>query len=311
MELKNLLTQIETRNYKAKIHHKDGIVSVGSCFSTEIGHELSKLEFDILVNPFGTLFNPISIFNLIKSCITLDPINMDQIVIQNGLYYHYQWHSSVYGQSEEELIAKINAIKEYTNKKLKNCKHLILTFGSALVHEYKTDIVANCHKQPKRMFKRRFLNNTELIKAFTDFYAVLTHHNPDIRIITTTSPIRHIKEGLVDNNRSKSILNIFNMYLEDTYIHLDYFPSYEILMDVLRDYRFYKADLIHPNKQAIQEVWEHFLNELIHPESCAYISMMKKYNQMCNHNVMFPESESGKLFEEKKKKLYQEIYLLK
>lgn len=311
MELKNLLTQIESRNYKIKIHHKDSIISIGSCFSTEIGHELSKLEFDISVNPFGTLFNPISIFNLITSCITLTPINTDQIVVQNGLYYHYYWHSSIYGQSKDELISKINAIKEQINKKLKTCKHLILTFGSALVQEYKADIVTNCHKQPKQIFNRRFLSNTELIKAFKDFYAILTHHNPDIRIITTTSPIRHIKEGLVDNNRSKSILNTFNMYLEDTYMHLDYFPSYEILMDVLRDYRFYRSDLIHPNKQAIQEVWTYFLKELIHPESYVYVSKMEKYNQMCNHKIMFPESDSGKQFEMKKKKLYQEIYLLK
>lgn len=311
MRLKNFFTQIEPIDYPTKVHHTDDIISVGSCFSTEIGNRLKDLEFNILVNPFGTIFNPISIFNLITSSIYNTPIQDDQIVNLNGLYYHYQWHSSVYGTSKDELISKIQSIQLNVQEKLKSCNHLILTFGTAIVHDFNHSVVANCHKQDKHLFTRRFLNLEELIHEFENFNKIITEYNPSIQIITTTSPIRHTKEGLVDNNQSKALLNVFNGHLNRSYTHLHYFPSYEIIMDVLRDYRFFKEDLIHPTQQAVDEIWTYFHSNLVNPKSTPYILKMEKYLQMKAHKIMFPESEEGRRFTEKKLKLYNEIQQLK
>lgn len=311
MELKNFFTQIEPINFKINIGHKDHIVSIGSCFSTEIGNKLDQLGFNILVNPFGTLFNPISTFNLILSSIEDHPISEEHIVYSNGLYYHYYWHSSVYGKSKEELTLNIKNIQNNVREKLKHSNYLILTFGTAIVHQIQSSIVSNCHKQDKRIFSKRFLTIEELRTSFNHFNKVLLAFNPSIKILTTTSPIRHIKEGLVDNNRSKSILNVFNMHLTHLNTHVEYFPSYEIVLDVLRDYRFYKDDLIHPNDKAIDQVWNYFYDHIISPSSYTYITLMKKYIQMQNHKVMFPESELGKSFQLKKDQLYLEIQKLK
>lgn len=311
MELKNFITPIEEITYNRKIHHKDTILSVGSCFSTEIGCKLQTLEFNITVNPFGTIFNPISIFALIEFCIAQNPINRSQIVIHDGLYYHYQWHSSIYGETEEDLVEKIVKIQEEIRRKLKLNNHLILTFGTAIIHEYQTEIISNCHKQSKDLFTRRFLSLEELITAFNRFQTILRRFNPNINIIVTTSPIRHTKEGLVDNNRSKALLNVFNQNIELNNEGIKYFPSFEILMDVLRDYRFYKPDLIHPNQQAIDEVWNYFQKHIIDQSSLTYIKKMQKYNQMKHHKIMFSNSKSGHNFKVKIKNLYKEIQLLK
>lgn len=311
MELKNYMTPLEIVNYDQKIHHSNSILSIGSCFSNEIGNKLLALEFNIAVNPFGTLFNPISIFQLLECCINKTAIKKAHIVQSNGLYYHYQWHSSIYGTSEEELIQKITTIQSQVRAHLKTCNHLILTFGTAIIHEYKTEIIANCHKQPRTAFIRRFLTLDELKNTTIKLNKLLLDFNPNIQIITTTSPIRHTKEGLVDNTRSKALLSVYNQWLEQGYKHIRYFPSYELLLDVLRDYRFYKSDLIHPNQQAIDEIWTYFLKTLVCPSSTNYISKMEKYLQMKSHKIMFPESDEGQKFKQKIKDLYQEIQSMK
>lgn len=311
MELKNYMTPLEIVSYDQKLNHKDSILSIGSCFSNEIGNKLLALEFNITVNPFGTLFNPISVFQLLDFCINNKVVKKEHIVQSNGLYYHYQWHSSIYGTSKEELINKITTIQTQVSERLKTCNHLLLTFGTALIHEYKSEVIANCHKQPRALFKRRFLTLEELENTFVRLNNILINFNPNIQIITTTSPIRHTKEGLVDNSRSKALLTIFNKWLEEHNRHIQYFPSNEILIDVLRDYRFYKSDLIHPNEQAVDEIWSYFLKTLVCPSSSNYITKMEKYIQMKTHKIMFPESEKGKFFQQKVKDLYKEIQALK
>ncbi len=311
MHLKNFFTSIESLNFSTKVHHTDKIISVGSCFASEIGNKLKELDFDISVNPFGTIFNPISIFNLIYTSINNTPINRSQIVFTNGLYYHYQWHSSIYGTSEGELLSKIEQVKSRVRTYIKTCKHIFLTFGTSIIHEYNSDIVSNCHKQNRNLFHKRFLTLEELKEAFINFNEQIQATNPNIKVIVTTSPVRHIKEGLIDNNQSKALLNVFNKHLSDTYSHIEYFPSYEIIMDVLRDYRFFKTDLIHPNSQAVDEIWTYFQSQVVHPDSYTYITKMGKYNLMDKHILMFPKSENGKRFTEKKEKLYQEIQGLK
>lgn len=311
MQLKNFFTPIEALDFKNKISHTDQIISVGSCFATEIGNRLRNLEFDILVNPFGTIFNPISIFNLLTTCLNQTPLCTKQIVSSNGLYYHYQWHSSIFGTSKEDLIHKIEVLQKDIRTKLKSSNHLVLTFGTSIIHEYNSIVVSNCHKQHKDLFNKRFLDLEELKSAFETFNALLLSINPHINIITTTSPVRHTKEGLIDNNQSKAILNVFNKYLNESHNHLQYFPSYEIVMDVLRDYRFFKSDLIHPTEQAVDEIWRYFHSNLVSPNSYTYITKMEKYLQMDKHILLFPDSENGKQFIKKKQTLYNEIQDLK
>lgn len=251
-------------------HHSS--LSIGSCFSDEIGNRLKNAGFDISVNPFGVIFNPVSILQLIQNA--LDGTVREELFLErDGMHFHYGYHSNISDSSKEELLKTIDGIQYAVQNKLLKGDHLFLTFGTAWAWRLKEQnaIVANCHKMPSNLFEKELIDFSRLAQFSKQLFTRLFQENPNLKVMLTVSPVRHTREGLHNNNVSKSILHLFAHHLVNAFEQVSYFPSYELVVDDLRDYRFYKEDLVHPNKQAIQYVFDHF------KQSCFSAETMHKY----------------------------------
>lgn len=228
----------------------DSVATFGSCFADVIGNYLTTNKFNTLANPFGTIYNPISIHRTLQMICRKEVPDEIDFVESQGAWFHYQFHSSFYGSSREALRERIEEQIKVTHEHLKSCRVLILTYGTAFAYRRKDNraIVANCHKMPSSLFSKELLSAETILNSTQETITLLKELNPNIRIITTVSPVRHTKDSLQLNSVSKSILRLCAHELQKSGI--DYFPAYEIMMDDLRDYRFYKADRIHPTEEA-------------------------------------------------------------
>lgn len=252
-------TEIELKK-NILLSNKSKAITIGSCFSDVIGQRLLDNKLSCNVNPFGTVFNPISIFKLLTDSILQREVLFSHFVRQEHIYLHHDYHSRFWANSKEELKTTIEQTHQEVGEYLKTCNVLIITFGTALVYELLADkeIISNCHKVPSPSFHRRMLQQNEITNSFSKVYEQLIIQNPNLKIILTVSPVRHTKDTLQLNSVSKSILRATCFELETTYDEVYYFPSYEIMLDDLRDYRFYKADMIHPNEVAESYIFEKF-----------------------------------------------------
>jgi len=293
-----LMTDIDLPAYIPPIRYNGDIVSIGSCFSTVIGKKLQERKFPVLNNPFGTIFNPISIFELLQHAINQTPLPADMILTYQGRYLHFDCHSDVSATSETALLSRIKLIIEKTGKALSSASHLIITLGTAHVYEHLTlhKTVANCHKQPAKLFHKKLLSLPETKNSFREMYDMLKSINPDITIILTVSPVRHIKDGLVENQLSKSLLRVLCSELCHEFKEVNYFPSYEIMMDVLRDYRFYKEDLIHPSTQAENYIWEKFSTSFFTSDTLKKISQIDNILKSLKHKAFNPQGNAHQEF---------------
>lgn len=243
------------------INHRQPIVMLGSCFTDNIGRQLRRRLFDVVINPFGTLYNPDSILDAVSRIVNREYVTDNDIFESNGIFHSWAHHSSFSARTAGELIEKANRQIDFAHEKLRHASALIVTLGTAYAYRLKADgrTVANCHKQPAAMFDRymcRFSN----IKLLRDSICRI---NRNIRVIATVSPIRHLAEGAHDNALSKArLLTAIDDDLRgnDTFGVRDatYFPAFEIMLDELRDYRFYAPDLVHPSQQAIDYIYEKF-----------------------------------------------------
>ena len=249
-------TEINIQPSAQKIDHSHKIMTIGSCFSQVIGDRLVENKFNVQVNPIGTLFNPISIFKLLNT----GPLDEDGYLENNEMYFHYDLHSDLRAKDRKTLETIAGAKKQTCDAFLNEASWLIITLGTAWVYERTSNnqIVANCHKVHQNEFKKRLLGMKEIVSAFDQLIVKLQKQNSKLKIILTVSPVRHIKDGLAENNLSKSILRVFCDYASQSHYGVFYFPSFEIMMDDLRDYRYFKEDLIHPNLTAESYIWEQF-----------------------------------------------------
>lgn len=288
-------------NKKITIHDK--IIMVGSCFTEHIYGYFLKYKFRCLENPHGTLYNPISIFNAINQYIDQTLIEEKTLFIQNGLWSSWDFHSRLSDDNPECALKKMNQAISNAHLFLKSSHWLIITLGSSFVYELKNEtIVANCHKVPATDFTKRMLSIHEIETAFHDLYAKIKQFNPNINIIFTISPVRHLKDGFVENNRSKAILhhvvgNLINQ--EDIF----YFPSFELIIDDLRDYRFFAEDMVHPNYQATQYVWEKFAFSCIDGKTRAFMKELDQLNMAMKHKPLHPHSNEHSKFKKKFKSI--------
>jgi hypothetical protein len=240
-----------------KIHFKDSLVFTGSCFSTEIAQCFANSGFHVMHNPFGTTFNPISIANQLIKSIDLDE-NIHYLKTKER-FYDWESANTISRLSADELADFLTKSRNDLREKISNASFLFITFGSAFAYTLKENnlVVANCHKQPAQLFSKELLPLVELQKLWVTTIAKIKALNPSITICFTISPVRHIKDGIIENNRSKARLFELVSYLEEME-NVHYFPSFEIVMDELREYRFFKVDRIHPNQEAINYIWERF-----------------------------------------------------
>lgn len=285
-------TSFDIPEGESKINHHKPIFSIGSCFSTMIGEKLAERKFPILNNPFGTLFNPISIAQVMEDAALEMPINTDMILVRDGLYLHFGMHSDVVAYSQDSLERLIHKKQQQTKHVLENASHILITFGTAWIYEYGNDgqIVANCHKQPADLFEKRLLHPDEIQKSFSGFFNILRQINPAVQVLLTVSPVRHTKDGIPEDRLSKSILRLAAHDLTETYDFVQYFPAYEIMMDDLRDYRFYKEDMIHPNAQAEEYIWERFKTAWVDPKTFPLILEFEGIKRDLAHRPFNPDS---------------------
>ena len=295
------------------INYKSSILLLGSCFAENIANKLSYFKFQNTLNPYGILFHPLAIENLVTRAINKEYYSSDEVFQYNEQWHSYDVHSCLSGNSKEELLKSLNNAIEVTYQQLSNSTHIVITLGTAWVYRHiETDkIVANCHKVPQKKFTKELLTVDEVQESLEAIISLVQSVNRDAKIIFTVSPIRHIKDGFIENQRSKSHLIAAIHQVVEPRKHRFYFPSYEIMMDELRDYRFYAEDMIHPSVLAIDYIWERFKGVWVNEDIVPIMDEVETIQKGLAHRPFNSNSEAHQKFlqnlEIKKAKL-QERY---
>ena len=277
--------------------HQSKILSMGSCFAQTIGQKMKNAKFDVLVNPFGTIFHPLNLADLLDHALFQDPLEKDGMLERNGLFLHYATHSDVVGKSPEELTELYFQKLSLTRSYLEQGTHLILTLGTAWIYEHETfGRVANCHKQPQKLFEKRLSSLEEMEMGLWSVLDNFSRAFPNLKIILTLSPVRHIKDGVAENQLSKSLLRVLCANLERRMSSVRYFPAYEIIMDELRDYRFYKSDLIHPSEEAEEYIWQKWQQAIFPEATREKISEIQKVQLELAHRPFNPDTDAHRKF---------------
>jgi len=293
----NFRTAFNLPDYPLKIDYQHSIFSIGSCFASHIAAHLHQLKFQITENPFGILFNPISIANSLNLLLHEYEFSENDLCFHQGLWHSYHHHSAFSGTDKNQVLNHINDTCKLAHQALKESDRILITLGTAFVHHHKDwgGVVANCHKIPAHHFEKSKLNVQDVIAAFAPVLQDLKKLKPNLEILLSVSPVRHTKEGIIENQRSKATLILAAETLcQLPFVH--YFPAYEVMMDDLRDYRFYANDLIHPSDLAIQYIWEKFTTALFTPSTWQQTTEIKKLLQAVAHRPIHPHSEAYQQF---------------
>jgi lysophospholipase L1-like esterase len=308
-----LQTQIPlSKEARNPIGYNSKLLLLGSCFSENMGHQLNYFKFQASQNPFGILFHPKAIETFITNAINEKVYSEKDIIFQNEQWHCFDAHSSASSADKNELLINLNKAILSTNKKLKGASHVIITLGTSWVYRFiETDIiVANCHKILQKKFSKELLSIDEISKSLAAIIAVLKSVNTDINVVFTVSPIRHLKDGFIENTQSKAHLIAAIHAVIDLRKNTYYFPSYEIMMDELRDYRFYTEDMIHPNKTAINYIWEKFVDTWFSSETASTMKEIDTIQKGILHKSFNEKSYEHQKFlanlEIKKKSMHQQ-----
>lgn len=301
-----LHTEIKIQPLEQTIAYADGLLFLGSCFADEVGCICKGLGFNAMVNPFGVLYNPYSIANALHRLHNGKPFGHNEVIRTGEEFYcTFSHNTEFWNPSEEALLNQVNQALEEASAHFKEAKWIVVSLGTAWVYRYREtlDVVANCHKLPSQLFDRLCLSVPQTVTVLTD----LVKTNPDKQFIFTVSPLRHLKDGLHGNQLSKSTLLLAVNQVCEQFANAHYFPAYEILLDELRDYRFYKEDMVHPTEQAVQYIWERFAEFAIDAKERPAMKTASEMKQMLHHKPLFPESEAFRKFEAKKQDKLKEI----
>ncbi|MEJ4086715.1 GSCFA domain-containing protein [Galbibacter orientalis] len=304
-----LQTQIPLKPLENSIDYNAKVFLMGSCFVENIGEKFSYYKFQSLVNSFGIIFHPKAIENLISRIIQQKKFTKEDVFFLNERWHCFEVHSVLSNPSEEIFLNKLNEILEESFSFLKTASHIVFTLGTAWGYENKesANLVANCHKVPQKNFNKVLFNAIEIEASLKIITRLIKEINPKAAIQFTVSPVRHLKDGFIENQRSKAhlITAIHQIIEKDTSI--SYFPSYEIMMDELRDYRFYAEDMIHPNKTAINYIWEKFKETAVASSCTNTMKEVEKIQSGLSHRPFNTESDEFIKFQEK---LQQKIVYL-
>lgn len=281
-------------SYKStfSISFNDSILMLGSCFSNNIGLKFQQAKMNVTINPFGVLFNPMSIASTIEKTIDYKPITESELLLNNNLWVNLDFHGSFSSTNKYEALQKMNSASELMHKKLSESTFLIITFGTAYVYKYlqTNKIVANCHKLPSNQFVCERLTVDEIVEKYIGLINNLLSINSKLQFVFTVSPIRHLRDGLHNNQLSKSTLLLAIEQLTTQFKQVHYFPSYEILIDDLRDYRFYDTDMLHPSSVAVDYIWQVFCKNCISAADNLLIDEIAKIENAVNHKPINPNS---------------------
>ena len=298
--------------FDVKINHHHNLLLIGSCFTEQIGSKLFNHKFSVMDNPNGILFNPVSITKSISSYIDNEQYSKSDLFYQNESWNSWEHHSRFSNPDAEECLRLINESQTKAHSFLKEADWLLITLGSAFVYQLDNNsVVANCHKVPTDKFSKRLLSVEEVITDLQTMIEKAVVFNPGLKIIFTISPVRHLRDGFVENNRSKATLIHAVHQLVEKNNNCFYFPAYEFIIDDLRDYRFFAEDMVHPNYAATNYVWEKFIATCIDESSQQLMKEIAIIVSAKNHKPFNPTSEQHKKFLqtnlEKVKKIQQQF----
>lgn len=282
----------------APIRYDHELLLMGSCFAEEIGGKLQEHRFNTLVNPHGILYNPLSITQALTTYLDGKVYTREDLFMHNDLWNSWDHHSRFSGLTPEATLENIHRMQTAATKAIESADWLIITLGSAHAYILKENnrLAGNCHKVPAGNFYKRMLTADEIITALDNVMHRLFFRNRKINILFTVSPVRYIRDGVVENNLSKAILLQAVHHLVNKFNRLFYFPAYELVIDDLRDYRFYKEDMVHPNELAINYVWEQVIKAGIGEASQELLHSIAEINRAANHRPFNPESPQHRQF---------------
>ena len=292
-----LRTEITVPPSSININHSTSVLTIGSCFSEEMGHFLNVNKFKVLNNPLGTMFNPVSIADTLESICTQTYTPLSCQI--DDVYLDHRFHASVFGYTSKALHEKIGATLAQAQQQFDAKKSvLLITLGTAWVYRHLASnvMVNNCHKQDPKLFRKELLSMDQCKESLSKAFDTLLTQFPGTEIILSLSPVRHTKDGLEENQISKSILRVLCHELNTEYKQVHYFPAYEIVLDDLRDYRFYATDLIHPNAQAVAYIWSIFRQTFFKEATNTLINRWTQLQHKLQHKPFYTESKNYRQF---------------
>lgn len=261
------------------------LVALGSCFAETMGARLSVAKFEVLVNPFGIVYNPISIAESLMRLLGGDGFTEGELWQRDGLWHSFMHHGSFSAPEQSACLENINNNFIIARNRLKNTDFLIITLGTSFLYKWKETgkAVANCHKWPTSSFDKCLPDHGEIIAAFEGALAALHQANDKVQVILTVSPVRHLRDGLLENQRSKARLLLACEALCERFGFAHYFPAYELLLDDLRDYRFYEADMLHPNSVAQDYIWQYFCDTYFSEKTKSLLTKIEAVRRASQH----------------------------
>jgi len=314
-----LITEVALPEYPFRLDHQAPVLMVGSCFTENIGKILERYRFPVCINPFGVTYNPLSVKKNLEALMHKETYGMEDLRQHDGLWFSFDHYTRFSSPDREEALENINSSFRYAKETLKKSAVLILTWGTSWVYRYKEtgQVVCNCHKIPAREFTRTRLTPKEIIAAYEELLPQLFEFNNELKIIQTVSPIRHWKDGAHGNQLSKAALMLAGDYLQEQFPQqFFYFPSYEIVMDELRDYRYYAEDMLHTNELATSYIWEKFREALVSERSRQVIMDLEPLLKLAGHRPLNQGEEAQRIRDQKMrertgqlKKKYPELNL--
>lgn len=298
-------TEIEIEKFPFEISHKNRLVFIGSCFADEIGMRFKNSGFHSLVNPFGVIFNPISIAGILNDAANTSTEIQHHIIEHNSRFYSLKHHGSFASNSKANLEQQIAEQNNLLHNNLKQADFLFITLGTAVTYKHiqGNKVVANCHKLPNNLFNNNLLNIAEVVENLGTSVEKLRQINLALKVIFTVSPVRYFNFGMHKNQLSKATLLLAVEALTQRLNNCYYFPAYELVIDDLRDYRFMKEDLIHPNKQAVDYIWGKIEQAFLNENTLSLCKRVQSFNAMNNHRMREESNE----FKEKIKSEYEAL----
>lgn len=286
-------TEIEIEPYPFELNHSRRGLLIGSCFADNMSVRLASAKFKVECNPCGVMYNPASVASNLALLSSGRSIGPEDLMFGGGRYFSFDFHGSFSDADAGRALEKMNASVRRGAQALRECDYAVITLGTAWVYEYGGRTVANCHKLPARDFSRRLLSVDDIVEALS---SVLERELCGKDVIFTISPIRHLKDGFSGNSISKALLRVAVDEVVRRYDAAHYFPSFEIMNDDLRDYRFYDADLVHPSRQAVEYIWEHFAEAALSDEARRLLPNVERIAAAARHRPFDPAGETYREF---------------
>lgn len=304
----NFSTKVDIPQAKKPITLDDAIFITGSCFAENIGNFLANYKFNTLVNPFGIIYNPLSIANSLNLILNNKNFTEEDLLFFNEKWLSLQHHGRFSSSDKNSCLSSINNAILTANKQLQEANYLVITFGSAWVYEHiEHGLVANCHKIPGKYFTKRLLEVHEIVTTFHSCIKAIREINPAIELVFTVSPVRHTKDGLWENNLSKAVLHLTVKKIIESFERCTYFPAYELVVDELRDYRFFENDMVHPSELAVKYVWQKFSSTYLDDETQNILYKIDKIQQAAAHRPFDFYSEKHQAFIQTQLDIIQEL----